>query len=98
MFNGKTDFIVPILQNRKVPHFAMHQKQSSPPVTPHTVQLLFLDTLPLVTHSRELHADKLYIIPLNYKQKKKLYSFSEVSCHSVSKELTTQNKHPTANS
>ena len=48
--------------------FDMHQKQSSPPVTPHTVQLLFVDTLPLITHSTELHADKLYIIPLTLRR------------------------------
>jgi hypothetical protein len=48
----------------------MHQKQSSPPVTPQTVQLLFLDNLSLVTHSTELHADKLDGIPLNFEQKK----------------------------
>jgi len=50
----------------------IHQKQSSPPVTPHTVQLLFLDTLSLVTHSTELHADKMHSIPLNFEQKKKI--------------------------
>ena len=76
----------------------MHQKQSSSPVTPYTVQLLFIDTLSLVTHSTEFHADKLDSIPFNFEQKKKLYSFSEVSCHSLYKELTTQNRHPAANS